>query len=103
VMKLKEKVREGEKVHRVYDEPKTPYQRLRESGVLKRKQQAALEARYEALNPAQLHREVEALRNRLFELVEGKAEESLPRVRRHGPSIELERARKERLRGIAAD
>ncbi len=28
VMKLKEKVREGGKVQRVYDEPKTPYQRV---------------------------------------------------------------------------
>jgi predicted RNA binding protein YcfA (HicA-like mRNA interferase family) len=37
VMKLKEKVREGGKVHRVYDEPKTPYQRLREAGVPTRK------------------------------------------------------------------
>jgi len=103
VMKLKEKVREGGKIHRVYDEAKTPYQRLKQSGVLNRKQQAALDARYEGLNPAQLHREVEALRNRLFAWVENKDQESLPRARRHGPSIELERARKERLRGIAAD
>ena len=31
-MKLKEKVRVGGKIHRKYDEPKTPYQRLLESG-----------------------------------------------------------------------
>ena len=101
VMKLKEKVREGGKVHRVYDEPKTPYQRLREAGVLTRKQGAELESRYEALNPAKLHREIEALRSRLFDLVEGKDEASLPRTRRHGPSIELNRARKRRLSAAA--
>jgi hypothetical protein len=31
-MKLQEKVRVGSKIHRKYDEPKTPYQRLLESG-----------------------------------------------------------------------
>ena len=45
VMKLKEKVREGGKVHRVYDEAKTPYQRLRQAGVLTRKQGAELKSR----------------------------------------------------------
>jgi hypothetical protein len=97
VMKLKEKVRVGGKVHRVYDEAKTPYQWLRESGVLKPKQRAELKSRYEALNPAKLRREIEALRNQLFDLVESKNEESLPRARRHGPGIELSRARKRRL------
>jgi hypothetical protein len=32
VMKLKEKTREGGKVHRAHDEAKTPYQRLLASG-----------------------------------------------------------------------
>jgi len=101
VMKLKKKVRSGGKVHRVYDEPKTPYQRLKESGVLQRKRQAELDTRYETLNPAQLHREIATLRNQLFDLVESKDEEALPRARRHGPSIELERARKQRLSAAA--
>ena len=97
VMKLKGKVRKGGKLHRIYDEAKTPYQRLKESGVLHRKRQAELDARYEALNPAKLRREIDALRSRLLDLVESKDKESLPRVRRHGPGIERERARKRRL------
>lgn len=96
-MKLKEKVREGGKVHRVYDEPKTPYQRLREAGVLTRKQGAELKSRYEALNPAKLHREIQLLRNQLFDLVESKDEASVPAARQHGPGIELNRARRRRL------
>jgi len=74
-------------VHRVYHEAKTPYQWLRESGVLKPKQRAELKSRYEALNPAKLHREIEALRNQLFDLVESQNEQSLPRARRHGPGL----------------
>ena len=44
VMKLKEKVRVGGKTHRVYDEPRTPHQRLRELGVVNGKQRAELES-----------------------------------------------------------
>jgi hypothetical protein len=101
VMKLKEKVRAGGKVHRVYDEPKTPNQRLLESGLLKPKRRAELGSRYAALNPAQLRRDLERLRNQLFDLVEGKDEESVPRARRHGPSLELQRARKRRWSAAA--
>ena len=101
VMKLKEKVRVGGKVHRVYDQPKTPYQRLREYGVLSGKRRAELESRYEGLNPAKLHREIQRLRNRLFDVVENKDQASLPLARRHGPSIELNRARNRRLSATA--
>ena len=103
VMKLKEKVREGGKVRRVYDEPKTPYQRLLSSGALKRPQRKTLQARYEALNPAELSRRIQFLRDRLFDLVENK-DHSEPRpARRHGPGIELTRARNQRLRAAAGD
>jgi hypothetical protein len=101
VMKLKEKVREGGKVHRVYDEPKTPYQRLLASGVLNRRQRAERESRYAALNPAQLQREIQHLRNQLFDLVETKDDASVPAARRHGPGIELKRARRRRLPAAA--
>jgi hypothetical protein len=88
-------------VRRVCDEPKTPYQRLREAGVLSREQSKQLGARYAALNPAQLRREIERLRERLFDLAESKSGEALPRRRRHGPGIELQRARTRRLAGAA--
>ena len=50
-MKLKEKVREGGKVRRVYEEPRTPYQRLLELGTLKPPERRALEKRYQAIGP----------------------------------------------------
>lgn len=101
MMKLKQKTRVGGKVHRVYDQAKTPYQRLLASGVLNRKQREQLEARYEALNPAALWRQIQKLRNRLFDLVEAKGEADLPRKRPRGPNIELARARNQRLRKAA--
>jgi hypothetical protein len=98
VMKLKEKTRKGGKVHRVYDEAQTPYQRVLASGVLTRKQREQLEARYQALNPAALWRQIQGLRDRLFDLVEAQGQADLPRVRPRGPGIELTRARNQRRR-----
>ena len=65
-MKLKEKVREGGKVRRVYEEPRTPYQRLLELGRLKPPERRALEARYRRLNPLELRRRIEQLRTALL-------------------------------------
>lgn len=43
---------------RVYDNPKTPYQRVLESGVLSRAQERALRAQYAKLNPVELTRDI---------------------------------------------
>lgn len=102
MMKLKEKTRVGGKVHRVYGQAQTPYQRVLASGVLNRKQREELEARYQALNPAALWRTIQDLRDRLFDLVEAKCQADLPRTRRRGPDIELTRARNQRLRAAAS-
>jgi len=72
VMKLKEKVRVGGKIHRKYEKPATPYQRLTDSGLLKKKQQQELEAHYKSLNPAKLSRQIRALQDELFSLAEQK-------------------------------
>lgn len=93
VMKLKEKVRVGGKIHRKYEKPATPYQRLLNSGVLKPKQRRELEARYQALNPAELSRNIRALQDQLFDLVEQKDELPIPR-RRRGPAFRLRKPRK---------
>lgn len=103
VMKLKEKVRKSGKVRRVYDDPKTPYQRLLDSGALRGQQRRSWQARYEALNPAELSRRIQLLRDRLFSLVENKDQPEPRPARRHGPSIELNRARNQRLRAAAGD
>jgi len=86
-MKLQEKVRVEGKIHRKYDEPKTPYQRLLQSDQLPAAACKRLKAQYESLNLAELRRRVEASRKRLFDCIEKRnpAEPAAPR--RRGPGI----------------
>lgn len=92
-MKLKEKVRRGGKVRRVYEQPRTPYQRLLELGQLKPKQRRELEARYQRLNPVELRKRIEGLRSKLFDLLEREGAPAMPKYRRRGPGIELKRSK----------
>lgn len=71
-MKLKAKTRIGGKIHRQYDQPKTPYQRLLESGQLSRKAEKQLRRQYESLNVAQLQRGIERSKDRLWALLQAK-------------------------------
>jgi len=59
-MKLKGKRREGARQVKRHDEPKTPYQRLLESGALSEKKCAALMHEHATLNPFALKRQIEA-------------------------------------------
>jgi hypothetical protein len=58
VMHLREKLVEGDKVRRKWDEAQTPYQRLLATGVLSPEQQERLQALYEQTNPLQLRKEI---------------------------------------------
>ena len=80
-MKLQSKERVSGKICRKYDVPRTPYQRLLDSGQLSRGAAKELRRTYDSLNVAELRRQIESLRNRLFELVEGK-NATVPRPRR---------------------
>jgi hypothetical protein len=60
VMHLNEKVVEGDKVRRKWDQAQTPYQRLLASGVLSQEQQQRLQTLYEQTNPLQLRNEIYA-------------------------------------------
>lgn len=80
-MKLESKQRVGGKIRRKYDVPRTPYQRLLESGQLSGRAAKQLRQTYEALNVAELRRRIESLRNRLFDLAEAKGK-TAPRPRR---------------------
>ena len=84
-MKLKHKVREGGRIHRRYDTPQTPYQRLMESGQLSASAQAKLKHQYEGLRVSTLRRSIERLRAQLFDLVESKDETGLRKRRRGRP------------------
>ena len=59
MMKLKKKVRLGAKVHKYYDKPKTPYERLIESGKLSPAKIRKLKLEHEALNPFELKAEMD--------------------------------------------
>jgi hypothetical protein len=72
-MKLISKERIGGRIHRKYDTPRTPCQRLLESGQLSGRAEKQLRSTYESLNAAQLRREIEKLRDRLFALTEARA------------------------------
>ena len=74
-MKLISKTRNGAKVTKKYDTPRTPYQRLMESPAISRKHKAALKAEYESLNPAQLKRKIIKLQGRLFTFNANKMKE----------------------------
>ncbi len=68
VMKLKTKERNGAKVKKTYDEPKTPYQRLLAMPETGPEIRQRLMAEYESLNPAQLKREITKLQETLFRI-----------------------------------
>lgn len=68
VMKLKEKIRDKGKVHRKYDTPLTPYQRVIESEKIPEETKEQLRR----LNPAELKRKIDEKIHRLFEIYEEK-------------------------------
>ena len=59
VRKLVGKERSGARVRKVYDVPRTPYQRLVDSGALSEATQAQMEEQFLAINPAELQRRIE--------------------------------------------
>lgn len=59
VRKLVGKERRGSKVHKQYDAPKTPYQRLLESGIMSEESQRRLDEQFLAINPAGLQRAID--------------------------------------------
>lgn len=67
--RLQEKVREGSRVKKRYDKPKTPYRRLLESPEIDELTKRKLRRQYSKLNPAQLMREINSLQRKLFKTV----------------------------------
>jgi hypothetical protein len=72
VIKLVLKERIKGKIHRVYDKPRTPYQRLMESSELSDKRRQELRKVYLSLNPAQLKRVIDEKLDKLYKLYEQK-------------------------------
>jgi hypothetical protein len=64
VRKLIDKERHGSRIRKVYDAPRSPYQRVLESGALDKTTAKRLEEQFLAINPAELQRRIElALRS----------------------------------------
>jgi len=72
VMKLKEKIRDKGKVHRKYDTPKTPCQRIMESEHISQETKDKLTEIYLILNPAELKRGIDKKVHMLFRAYEEK-------------------------------
>jgi hypothetical protein len=85
-MKLAEKTRVGAKVTKRYDEARTPYRRLMDSGFLCGERAGELSEQYRALNPAALRRELDALLLRLKETTRRKQRLKAKEVRVAGAS-----------------
>jgi hypothetical protein len=76
-IKLISKERIGGKIHRKYDIPKTPYQRVIESKEVPEKKKQELKRIYESLNPAQLKRKIDEKLNLLLKAYQEKKSKSL--------------------------
>lgn len=72
-VKLLEKTRAGSRVHKRYDEARTPYRRLLAWDGLDAAGRERLTAAYQQLNPAALKRRCERLQRQLLKAVEGQA------------------------------
>jgi len=72
VMKLKEKIRDKGKVHRRYDTPRTPYQRLMESKKIPEETKKELRKLHQRLNPAELKRKIDKKIHWLFKVYKEK-------------------------------
>jgi hypothetical protein len=67
-MRLLEKTRDGARVQRRYDRPKTAYQRLLELPTVPEEVKQRLREHYRTLNPAALHRRIRRLQGELAQL-----------------------------------
>jgi transposase InsO family protein len=72
-MKLKKKIRVGSRIRKIYDAPKTPLDRLLESGAADPDRMAALVKLRNTLNPFELSRSIETKIERIQKLVEKRS------------------------------
>jgi hypothetical protein len=72
VMKLVLKTREGGRMHRKYDTPATPYERIMASDAIDLETKQALTRVYESQNPAALKRTIDAKLRNLYKAYERK-------------------------------
>jgi hypothetical protein len=59
---------------RVYDKPKTPWQRVQNTGIFNTEQMTAISARIEGINPADITRKINHIQQQLTELAKAKTQ-----------------------------
>ena len=72
VMKLEEKVRQGSKVKRIYDEPQTPYTRVLASPDVSEEYKAELREAYAMLDLVDLRRQINELQTAILDTVSAR-------------------------------
>ncbi len=87
VMKLVSKTRDGAKVHKIYDQARTPYQRLLDAGVLTEDKRQELAATYDRLNPVLLKKQIESNLDRLLTLKERPGPAAPPKSAERSPKV----------------
>jgi hypothetical protein len=81
-MKLKSKERIGSRVKKIYETPKTPYQRVLDSQCVDQGDKEKLRRQYRGLNPVALRRRISKLQKQLFSLAHKKPKTAI-RAKRH--------------------
>ncbi len=74
-MKLKEKIREGSKVKKVYDKAKTPFERVLECEEISEEDKERLKKTYEDLNPIELKARIDKLQDKLLKMAKREIKE----------------------------
>jgi len=89
VIKLKNKTRIKGKIHKKYDEAKTPCQRLMESGQIDVQTKQELKRIYERLNPAELKRNIDKKLSLLYKIYKTKSGRQMvePAAKKLTPSM----------------
>ena len=100
VMKLTSKTRNGSKVHKTYDKPQTPFQRLLAHPQISPEVKEKLSALFDTLNPAELKRTLAHLQHRLF-LSHSPLPQKPPHVTIPAPNHPWHRSHDPRLKILA--
>jgi len=64
----------GGRNKRIYDKPRTPWQRLQATGLPDTQQLSAMAARIDGINPADLTRQINAIQMQLLDLAKAKTD-----------------------------
>jgi hypothetical protein len=88
-MELVSKERLGSRVKKLYDYPRTPYQRLLDSPHVAAPDKQTLQQQYQQINPAALKRAIRKLQKQLFAYAKNKPRMATPRRKFYHQNLEI--------------